>query len=201
MTSSNGQGGSALTLDDRKRSMRAASLRLMERCDPVAGQAVAGNILAHLRLVAPIVVAGFYPLNRELDVTPLLRQLRQAGHVVALPRTPARGLPLSFHRWANDEDLRPDRFATTTSCGPVVAPDLILVPLLAFDRRGHRLGYGGGFYDRTIAGLPGVHTIGCAYAALECPEVPSGTTDMPLACIATEREFITIESTPCASSS
>jgi 5-formyltetrahydrofolate cyclo-ligase len=75
---------------------------------------------------------------------------------------------------------------------------MLLVPLLAFDRRGHRLGYGGGFYDRTIAARPQVWTIGCAYAALEVPEVPTAPTDMPLHAIATEVEFITLRSHPMA---
>ena len=89
--------------------------------------------------------------------------------------------------------LRRERFGTMTSKGPEVIPDLLLVPLLAFDRRGHRLGYGGGFYDRTIAALPGVRTIGCAYAALEVREVPAGPTDVALDAIATEDEFIAVE--------
>jgi 5-formyltetrahydrofolate cyclo-ligase len=72
----------------------------------------------------------------------------------------------------------------------VVTPDVLLVPLLAFDRRGHRLGYGGGYYDRTIAALPGVYTIGCAYAVQEVSTVPSGPTDIPLDRVATERGLI-----------
>ena len=73
-----------------------------------------------------------------------------------------------------------------------MTPDLLLVPLLAFDRRGHRLGYGGGYYDRTIAAHPGIRTIGCAYAAQEVQEVPAGPTDMRLDAIATERELILV---------
>ena len=70
---------------------------------------------------------------------------------------------------------------------------MLLVPLLAFDRRGHRLGYGGGYYDRTMAALPGARTLGCAFAAQELDIVPAGPQDIPLDAIATERGIITIE--------
>ena len=187
------------SLDDRKRAARALALAVMAQCDPAAGQAVGCRIRPHVP--AGAVVAGFYPLGQELDLTPLLLALRASGHTVALPRTPARGLPLAFHRWAKTDGLVAERFGTRTSDGPLVAPDLLLVPLLAFDRQGRRLGYGGGYYDRTIAALPGVCTIGCAYAALEIPEVPAGPHDAALQAIATETEFLTIKAPPCASSS
>jgi 5-formyltetrahydrofolate cyclo-ligase len=203
MTISNGQGGSAplLPLDQRKRTARAAARAVLERCDPAAGRAVGAQIMANLPLPAPAVVAGFYPIGRELDLTPLLHQLRQAGYRVALPYTPPLGAPLNFHRWHEEDDLVPERFGTMRSNGPEVDPAILLVPLLAFDRRGHRLGYGGGYYDRTIAARPGVCTIGCAYAALELAEVPAGATDQVLDAIATEREFITIKAPACASCS
>ena len=76
--------------------------------------------------------------------------------------------------------------------GPVVRPTLLLVPLLAFDRRGHRLGYGAGYYDRTLAGLPDARTIGCAFAAQEVDAVPAGPADIPLQQIATERGLISM---------
>ena len=83
-----------------------------------------------------------------------------------------------------------ERFGTTTSDGPVVMPDLLLVPMLAFDRRGYRLGYGGGYYDRTIAARPHVAAIGCAYAAQEVAEIPVDATDMRLVAVATQLGLI-----------
>ena len=198
MTNSIGQGGSALILDGLKRAARARALAIMQSCDPAAGLAVAERIRPHLPPGA--VVAGFHPLGRELDITPLLVSLRDAGSVVALPRTPPRGQPLGFHRWAEGDGLQRERFGTMTSDGPPVDPTVLLVPLLAFDRSGGRLGYGGGYYDRTIAARTGIRTIGCAYGALEVPAVPVGATDEVLDAIATETEFITIKGRPCASS-
>ncbi len=161
-------------------------------CDPVLGRQASERIVA-ARLIQPgMVVAGFWPLGREIDMTPLLRDLRERGHVVALPRTPPRGAPLAFHRWDSDEALAQERFGTRTATGAAVLPDLLLVPMLAFDRRLHRLGYGGGYYDRTLAARPGIRTVGCAYAAQEVAELPVGATDQPLEAIATEREMITV---------
>ncbi len=147
----------------------------------------------HGELILPgMLVAGFWPLRREVDMSPLLRSLRDAGHVVALPRTPPKGQALSFRRWSCLDTLERERFGTMTSSGPVVCPDLLLVPMLAFDRRGHRLGYGGGYYDRTIAARPELPTIGCAYAGQEMADLPAGPTDMVLSVIATERALIRI---------
>jgi 5-formyltetrahydrofolate cyclo-ligase len=136
------------------------------------------------------VIGGFWPLAGEIDIRPLLAALHARGHIIGLPHTPPRGQPLTFHAWQPGDDLRPGRFGTCVAAGPPVTPDVLLVPLLAFDRRGQRLGYGGGYYDRTIAALPGVYTIGCAYAVQEIPAVPSGPTDMKLDKVATERGLI-----------
>ncbi len=191
MTNSNGFGGSAL-LDQRKRAARTTARNALSACDPALGHVVGERILA-ARLIHPgMVVAGFWPMGREIDMVPLLRLLRDRGHVVALPRTPPLGTPLAFSRWGVDDALGRERFGTMTSTGPSVTPDLLLVPMLAFDRSGHRLGYGGGYYDRTIATRPGIRTVGCAYAAQELPELPAGPTDMRLQAIATERELITV---------
>jgi 5-formyltetrahydrofolate cyclo-ligase len=84
--------------------------------------------------------------------------------------------------------MRAERFGTFAPDGEVLRPDWLFVPLLAFDRRGHRLGYGGGYYDRTLAGLPGATAIGCAFAAQEMARVPIGPNDIALHAIATEAE-------------
>ena len=122
------------------------------------------------------VVSGFWPMGQEIDIRPLLLALHERGHPIVLPETPKRGNPLIFRLWQPGDALVPERFGTLRPDGEVTVPDFLLVPLLAFDRRGHRLGYGAGYYDRTLAGLPGRFRLGVAYAAQEVDEVPAGPT-------------------------
>jgi 5-formyltetrahydrofolate cyclo-ligase len=138
-------------------------------------------------------IAGFWPLPGEIDIRPLLHALAARGHAVLLPETPRRGLPLIFRRWRPGDAMATGRFGTPVPIGEAMAPSLVMVPLLAFDRRGNRLGYGAGYYDRTLAALPGVKTLGCAFAAQELDSVPVGPHDIPLAAIATERGIITCD--------
>ena len=154
-------------------------------CDPVWGQRLAGHVLERCTFDAGAVVGGFWPLAGEIDVRPLLLALAGRGHGLALPMTPRRGEALSFHRWRPGQALLPGRFGTSHPDWDPVAPDLLLVPLLAFDRQGRRLGYGGGYYDRTLDGLA-ARTIGAAFARQEVPEVPVEAHDRRLDAIATE---------------
>jgi 5-formyltetrahydrofolate cyclo-ligase len=137
------------------------------------------------------VVAGFWPLAGEIDIRPLLHALVDRGHPVVLPVTPPRGSPLAFRLWRPGDAMALGRFGTPVPVGETMAPAMLLVPLLAFDRGGHRLGYGAGYYDRTLAALPGARTLGCAFAAQELDSVPAGPQDLPLDAVATERGVIT----------
>ena len=125
-------------------------------------------------------------MGSEIDIRPLLRGLAARG-TVALPRTPPRGQALTFCRWQPGDAMTPGPFGTQEPTGALVVPDVLLVPLLAWDRAGRRLGYGAGYYDRTIAAMPGVRTIGCAFAAQEVDIVPTDPHDALLDAIATER--------------
>jgi 5-formyltetrahydrofolate cyclo-ligase len=136
------------------------------------------------------VVAGFWPMRGEIDLRPLLQALHARGHVVVLPETPPRGQPLLFRRWWPGMTMLAGRFGTFFPGGAADTPDVLFVPLLAFDRSGRRLGYGGGYYDRTLAALPGAVAIGCAFAAQELDAVPAADYDARLDAIATERGVI-----------
>jgi 5-formyltetrahydrofolate cyclo-ligase len=137
------------------------------------------------------IIAGYWPMGDEMDPRPLMLALASRGHALALPVTPPRGHPLAFHAWAPGAALRPGPMGTSEPvAGEELRPDVLLVPILAFDRAGRRLGYGGGYYDRTLAALPGATAIGIAYAGQEMPEVPAGPQDMRLPLIATEDSVI-----------
>ena len=137
------------------------------------------------------IIAGYWPMGDEMDPRPLMLALASRGHAMALPVTPPRGQPLAFRAWAPGAALRPGPMGTSEPAeGAALRPDILLVPLLAFDRAGRRLGYGGGYYDRTLAALPGAKAIGIAYAGQEMPEVPAGPQDMRLPLIATEAGVI-----------
>jgi 5-formyltetrahydrofolate cyclo-ligase len=135
------------------------------------------RLLAEMPPPAGAVVSGFWPMGPEIDIRPLLEALHRRGHIVVLPETPPRRNPLIFRRWAPGMAMVTERFGTLRPTGEVLAPDWLLVPLLAFDRAGRRLGYGGGYYDRTLAGLPGAVAIGCGWAAQEVAEVPADALD------------------------
>ena len=122
----------------------------------------------------------------EIDVRPLLLVLVGRGHAVLLPDTPGRGQPLAFRRWRPGVAMVAGRFGTLRPEGAVAVPDLLLVPLLAFDSQCRRLGYGAGYYDRTIAASPGMQTIGCAFAVQQMEAVPVSAHDVPLDVVATE---------------
>jgi 5-formyltetrahydrofolate cyclo-ligase len=177
------------TLDERKRALRAEYPARLG--DPALGARLAGHVL-ELVLPAGAVVSGFWPMGREIDVRPLLLALAGRGHAIALPRTPARGLPLSFHRWRPGDLLEPGRMGilqpppTTEE----LAPDVLLVPLVAFDAGMRRLGHGAGYYDRTLAALRArkpVLAIGIAFAAQQVDRVPVGPHDGLLDAVATEQ--------------
>ena len=136
---------------------------------------------------AGAVVGGFWPLDGEIDTRFLLHALAERDYEIALPETPAGGSALIFRKWQPGDVLAPGRFGTQHPPGAVLQPDFILVPLLAFDARGNRLGYGGGYYDRTLAALPEAFRLGCAFAAQEIEEVPVDGNDLPLHAVGTER--------------
>jgi len=178
-------------IDTLKAALRRAALAERAGCDPALGTLLAARLLAEAPPPPGAVLGGFWPMGQEIDVRPLLRELHARGHTIGLPVTPPRGQPLAFRAWTPGQPMAVGPLGTQYPAeGAAVTPDWLIVPLLAFDRAGGRLGYGGGYYDRTLRLLPGATSIGVAYSNQELPEVPMGPHDFRLHAIATERELI-----------
>ncbi len=146
------------------------------------------------RMPAPA-VSGYWPMRDEFDVRPLMTRLAERGHVCALPVVVARGEALVFRRWRPGDALVEAGFGTREPGAEAAAtvPDIVLAPLLAFDEAGRRLGYGGGYYDRTLRALRvagRVLAVGVGYQAQRVDEVPSGDGDETLDWIVTEEQAI-----------
>jgi 5-formyltetrahydrofolate cyclo-ligase len=182
-------------LPGRKRAARAAANKARADAHALLGES-AGLVLAQRGLPCDIrmerrVASGFQPYKSEISVVPLMAKLAADGWVTSLPVVVDKNLPLLFRAWAPGDVTVPGVWGIPVppDSAESVEPDLLLVPMLAFDRRGYRLGYGGGFYDRTLAQLrqrKPVTAIGVAYAAQEMEDVPHGVHDQPLDWIMTE---------------
>jgi 5-formyltetrahydrofolate cyclo-ligase len=144
---------------------------------------------AAVRAAPGNVVSGFWPIRTEIDPRPALHALA-ATHEICLPVVAGNGLPLVFRRWTPGAAMEEGAFGAAIPADPVeLDPSILIVPLAAFDRKGYRLGYGGGFYDRTLERLrrnSHVTAIGFAFAAQEIAAVPRDATDEPLDLIVTE---------------
>ena len=146
------------------------------------------------RLPAFTVVSGYRPVGSELDPWPVLETLAARGAKIALPAALDRAAPLVFRLYAPGDPLAPDAFGIPSPVAGAqqVSPDLVIAPLVAFDRHGGRLGQGGGHYDRTIANLRAagpVFVLGLAYAGQEVAEVPGEPHDERLDAILTETGY------------
>jgi 5-formyltetrahydrofolate cyclo-ligase len=138
-----------------------------------------------------VVVAAFRGVRDEIDTAPLIATLVERGVVVVLPRIVGRGMPLAFHVWRPGEPLEDAAMGVVQppADSPALFPNVVIAPLLAFDGRGSRLGYGGGFYDRTLRALRrdrGTPAIGFAFELQRVEKVPVGPSDERLDLVATE---------------
>ncbi len=170
----------------KKAALRRLMLARRATQSPTLGNTLAKHVLESGIIPNDAVVGGFFPMRGEIDIMPLLHALHARGHRLALPETLPPGKALLFHAWTPSTPMRPGRYQTQYPDTPPLAPDFLLVPLLAFDARGHRLGYGGGYYDRTLARLPNAFWLGCAYATQAVKCIPTEPTDLPLHAVATE---------------
>ena len=151
---------------------------------------VADHVTRHLDNAG--VVAGYISDGEEVDAIPLLFAAIDRGLALALPHVSTREAPMRFLRWHPGDPLVPGAFGLLQprSDAEEVAPDLILTPLVGFDRKLARIGQGAGFYDKAFARLPDARRIGLAWSVQEVPHIPVDPWDMPLHGIATEREWI-----------
>lgn len=143
-------------------------------------------------------VAAFVAIKGEVDVSALLTFARAAGKTVLLPRVDAEREELALHVFAEGDLLEPSGFGVPEprADAPVIAPhdvDLVIVPGLVFDERGHRIGYGAGFYDKLLPRLPGAVTVGVAYDFQLVAEVPNTAGDVAVALIVTDARVVEAE--------
>lgn len=182
-----------------KQALRAKGLAQRAATSTEAAAAFADHLasegLALARRRLPEVVSAYFPLPSEPSTLPLLKTLAAAGFKTALPLTGKLGRPLVFRLWRPGEPTVKGKMAIQEPLptAPEAEPDLLFVPSAAFDRSGHRLGYGAGFYDRTLAGLRAkkpICAVGVAYACQEVSKIPHEAHDERLDYVLTERELI-----------
>ncbi|GAA3841961.1 5-formyltetrahydrofolate cyclo-ligase [[Pseudomonas] carboxydohydrogena] len=181
-----------------KNELRAAAFARRDALDASQRAAACEALAKHAAQfeVGPgCVVAGFSAIRTEIDPSALMWALRARGASLALPVALGRGEPLIFRAWRSDTVLVRGLYGILepSSDAEEVEPDIVLVPLAAFDRRGHRLGYGGGYYDRTLQRLRKAKRItaaGLAFSAQQMDEIPVDTHDEPLDLVLTERDVI-----------
>jgi 5-formyltetrahydrofolate cyclo-ligase len=176
-----------VTLTEIKKNARAEAFARRKVAFAARSAADCDRLKAVLADHAGKVLAGYMPMRTEIDCLPAMKA---HDGPVGVPVILAAATPLKFRSWTADAAMIAGEFgARIPENGEWVEPDVLIVPLLSFDRRGYRLGYGGGFYDRTLEGLRSrkpVIAIGFAFSAQEVDEVPIEATDQPLDLIVTE---------------
>lgn len=164
----------AFDLREDTRAIEAATTHLLAEIGPAHGRQI----------------AAYLPIRTEIDPRPAMTTLHQMGAQIGVPVIAGAGQPLDFRHWTPDTALVPGPFgALIPEAGDWIIPDTLIVPLVGFDAACNRLGYGGGFYDRTLARLAAsgpVRAIGFAFAAQELPLLPTEPTDIALDAIVTE---------------
>ena len=186
------------TVSNQKAELRVAAQTRRDALPADARKAATETIAARkfpLAIASGTTVSGFMPLKSEINPLPLMQKLAEAGAHLALPAIAGRGKPLIMRAWEFGAPLDRGQWGIREpkADAPEVEPDILLVPLLAFDRAGYRLGYGAGYYDMTIHRLRGlklVTAVGIAFAAQEVPKIPTTPRDERLDLVLTEREVI-----------
>ncbi|UYN98133.1 MAG: 5-formyltetrahydrofolate cyclo-ligase [Devosia sp.] len=164
-----------------------AALSQQDRAE--ASRQVANLFFEDIAFAPDDVIAGYWRIRDELDCQPILVRLMDSGQRVVLPVVQGDEEPLDLRVWEADQPLYEAGFGTLapSDLAPRAVPDIVLMPLLGFDSEGTRLGYGGGYYDRTLASLDKKPLlVGLAFAAQELPFIPREDHDVPLDAVVTE---------------
>jgi 5-formyltetrahydrofolate cyclo-ligase len=189
---------STSALQDRKSAVRAEALSKRDAMPADERAAAAEQIAARefpIAITPGVLVSGFMPMKTEINPLPLMKKLAAAGASLALPAIKGRGSPLIMRAYAFGDEFARGQWGIREPKpeAPEVAPDIVIVPLAAFDRAGNRIGYGAGYYDMTLHALRAkkpVIAIGLAFAAQEMPQVPTDDRDERLDLVLTERGVI-----------
>jgi len=192
-----------MTVEERKasarleaRARRDAAHEAALHASPPIGETLRDIFLETVTPRPDAIVSGYWPVRGEIDPLPLLAHLHSIGHCCGLPVMVGRAQPLVFRQWHPDMEMESGGFGIPVPPETMdeVIPDLLLVPFLAFDNEGYRLGYGGGYYDRTLAKLRAHNAdllaVGVAYGAQKTDKLPREATDQPLDLVVTEKEMI-----------
>ena len=189
-------------LAQTKADLRAAALATRDALDDEQRASAARKIAARglpIRVARGAIVSGYMPIKSEIDPLPLLRKLAAKGARLALPAVMARGKSLAFRAWSPDDRLLmgPLGILEPSPAATEIVPDIMLVPMAAFDCQGHRIGYGAGHYDFTLAHLrrvKAITAIGLAFAAQEIEAVPALSHDERLDYVLTETKVFDFRS-------
>ncbi|MEO7222246.1 MAG: 5-formyltetrahydrofolate cyclo-ligase [Devosia sp.] len=180
-------------IEEAKSALRlkahAARAAILNSIRADAAKAVAGHFFKSVTLAPGEIVAGYWRIKDEMDCQPILIRLMDSFQPVCLPVVLGDEQPLELRLWEQGAPLYEAGFGTLapSELSPQVEPDIIVMPLLGFDKRGTRLGYGGGYYDRTLERLSKKpRLVGIAFAAQELEDIPRESHDVPLDTIVTE---------------
>lgn len=188
------------TIEEAKAALRVAAHKRRAAFHPSlraeAAAAAAQHFFAGIPVAESEVVAAYWPIRDEMDVKAVVARLMDAGQPVCLPVVLGDEQPLELRLWQDGAPLYEAGFGTLAPSedAPRAEPDVILMPLLGFDKHGTRLGYGGGYYDRTLAALhKRPRLIGFAFALQEVDHIPRDAHDVPLDAVVTEAGVRTFE--------
>jgi 5-formyltetrahydrofolate cyclo-ligase len=191
-----------MTATSSKGDLRTAVLAKRDALSDEQRAAAAQAMARHgvpFAILPGMVVSGYSPIRSEIDPAPLMRKLAEQGAKLALPAVMARGKSLAFRAWSPDDRLMmgPLGILEPSPAAEELIPDIMLVPLAAFDRQGHRIGYGAGHYDYTLAHLRKVKAItavGTAFSLQEIKAVPALPHDVALDYVLTEKKVFDFRS-------